>query len=122
MITSTLTRADYLKSDDIKVISTDTTMSTRWGTTDAADLAIASPLTVAADAQGVSDGMLAFLKLARADDAVIVEGVWPDLEGETIAVAYDGRMGVSGLVTMLVTRAKPNLDTGTTELQGEVLL
>ena len=121
MLAAPVSRAQYLEQAQLQTIAVDAHTQAAFGA-DAADLKIASPLTVDTDAATEAARQLAYLARPRASDTAVIEGVWTDLEGETVAIAYDGHLGVSGLVSMLVIRSHPDLATGTTELQGEVLL
>ena len=121
MTAATISRAEYLKSAERQTAAVDAGVQARWGD-GAADTSQSTALTREADAAAEAARQLAYLKLARARDAVTIEGVFFDLEGETIMVPYDGHLGVAGTKLFLVLVSRPNLNTGTTEVEGEVLL
>lgn len=121
MTAATLSRGEYLKAAERQVSAIAAGVRATWGE-DAADTTQSTALTDAGDAAAEAARQLGFLGLVRARDVVVVEGLWFDLEGETVAVPYDGHLGVAGTLLMLVVRSKVDPNSGTTEIEGEVLL
>ena len=121
MTAATLSRAEYLKVGERQVSALAEGVRTTWGQ-DAGDTVQSTTLVAEADATAEATRQLGFLGVVRARDLVVAEGMWFDLEGQTVAIPYDGHLGVAGTRLMLVLRAKPDPQTGTTEIEGEVLL
>lgn len=120
-MTATISRAEFLKSEERFAIAESATLTTRWGE-DALDTSQSSPLSELAQAQAEADRQLAQLGTVRARDVVVVEGLHSELEGRTVRVWYGGQFGMANEVDLLVIRAKLLRNTGQTELEGEVQL
>lgn len=118
---TTITRAEFLKQAERFAPATDATTLTRWGG-DAGDVSQSSRLTSEAAALAETARQLAYTKQVRARDTATVRGVVFDLEGETVELPYDGRLGMAGTVQMLVLRCQPDIGAGLTVLEGEVVL
>ena len=121
MTAATLSRAQYLLAPERQVSALAEGVRTTWGQ-DAGDTTQSTVLVDLGDATAEAARQLGLLGVVRARDMVVAEGVFFDLEGQTVAIPYDGHLGVAGTLLMLVIRAKPDLQTGTTEIEGEVLL
>lgn len=121
MTVATTTTAEYLKAADRFTSAVDATTQARWGE-DAQDTTQVTALSAEADAIAEAARQLAFLKLPGTTDVVTLEGLFYDLEGVTISVPYDGRLGIAGSALFLVTHPRLDLATGTTVLEGIVLL
>lgn len=121
MTVASTNTAEYLKAADRFTSAIDATTQTRWAE-DAQDTTQVSALAVEADAITEAARQLAFLKLPTAIDIVTLEGLFYDLEGVTISVPYDGRLGIAGSALFLVIHPRLDLATGTTVLEGIVLL
>ncbi|MFN3371634.1 MAG: hypothetical protein ACK4Z0_08920 [Sphingomonadaceae bacterium] len=114
-------RAEFLKTEERFAIAEDAPTTARWGE-ESPDTRQSSCLAFEAAAAAEAGRQLALLAQVRARDVVIVEGVWPDLEGSTVRIAYDGKLGVAGEADMLVLKTLIDRNAGTTELTGEVRL
>lgn len=121
MSAASTARAEFLKAPDRFAVAESATMTTRWGE-DAEDTRQASVLALESSAVAEAARQLADLAHVRGRDRVVIEGVHRDLEGMTVRIAYDGRLGAAGQVDMLVIRARIDLNRGQTELEGEVRL
>lgn len=120
-MSAAIARAEFLKTEERFALAEDSAITARWGE-DAADTLQSSCLAFEAAAAAEAARQLAQLAEVRARDVVTVEGVWPDLEGRTVRIAYDGQLGVAGEADLLVLRALVDRNAGTTELTGEILL
>lgn len=114
-------RAEWLKQRELSTVVTDAPLTARWGE-DAADTSQSSVIVLEAAATTEAGRQQAFLGAARGRDIVVVEGVFVDLEGETVDIDYAGQLGVAGVARMLVLRSRANPNTNTTEIEGEVVL
>ncbi|WP_194745713.1 hypothetical protein [Thermaurantiacus tibetensis] len=114
-------RAEFLKTAERFAIAENVTIGTRWGE-DALDTRQSSCLRFDTDAAAEAARQLAQLDEVRARDAVVIAGVHLDLEGSTVRVPYNGRLGLTGARDLLVVRARVDRNRGLTEIEGEVLL
>lgn len=126
MTAATTDRAEYLKSPEKQAVATDAVLQARWGAA-AADSAQSSVLAEAADAEAEAARQLALMGRVLAEDEITIEGVFFDLEGETITLDYahpDGgaHFGGAASVAFLVTFAAPDLAAGTTSIRGLIQL
>lgn len=121
MISASVTRAEYLKRAELLAVASDAVVLARWGD-DAGDTSQSSVLVDDAAALEEAERQLAQLAQPGAIDVAIVPGCWPDLEGATIELPYDGQFGLAGTQEMLVLRSRVLLSSGETELEGWVLL
>jgi hypothetical protein len=127
MATATLTRAEFLKAAERSTFAQSTTLLARWALA-AGDTSQSSTLDAEAAATSEATRQLALMAPALAEDTVRLEGVWFDLEGETVALDYripDGTgawFGGATSVAMLVTKASIDLAAGTTTIEGFVAL
>ena len=116
-----ITYVEYLKMTELQVVETAPAVLAAWGV-DALDTSQSSLLADQSVAVTEANRQLALLSRGRARDAVTIFGVHRDLEGETVKLPLDGRLGLASGALMLVIRAKVDLDGGTTELEGEIVL
>ena len=116
-MTATVTRAEFLKSEERFATASAPAMEVRWGE-DAADTSQSSPLAFEPDAVAESARQLAQMGDTSAEDIAVITGLYPGLEGKTVRLAYGGRFGMAAEANMLVTRASLNRNEGTTTLQG----
>lgn len=126
MAVSTLARAEFLKAAERSETATSSSLKARWGDA-AGDTAQSSCLVDQSAAATEASRQLAFLGATFAYDRVVLEGVYFDLEGETVRVAYSmpgggNYFGGAATVDILVTRASINLADGTTIIEGFVAL
>lgn len=122
MTVATLDIAERLKTEELQAVATDAVLKARWGE-DAGDTSQSCCLTRAVDADAEAARQIVdLLGKPRAIDTVLVVGLHSELEGETVGVPYDGKLGLAGTRLMLVSRAAPDRATNTTLLQGHVLL
>lgn len=115
------TRAEWLKQKELSVPATDATMDARWGE-DALDSTQSSLIVLQGAATTEANRQLAFLARPRGRDVVTVDGIWFDLEGETVDIDYAGCLGLNGIARLLVVRTRVDLNAGVTEIEGEVLI
>lgn len=120
-MTATTARAEFLKTQDRFAVASNATIETRWGE-DALDTRQSSALADEADAQAEASRQLAQMADVRAIDVATVEGIHSDLEGQTVVLAYAGRLGMSATAEMLVTAVAINRQDGTTQMTGQVIL
>lgn len=120
-MTASTARAEFLKVAERLAVAENATIAARWGE-DALDSSQSSVLADEADAATEAARQLAQLAQVRAVDLVVVEGLWPDLEGKTVRITYNGQFGIATTADLLVTKAKLNRNVGTTEIEGEVIL
>jgi nucleotide-binding universal stress UspA family protein len=120
-MTATTARAEFLKTEERFAVAENSTIAARWGE-DAADTRQSSPLATQAAAEAEAARQLAQLAAVRARDLVVVEGLHPGLEGQTVRIWYGGQFGMTTEADLLVIRARVRRNTGQTELEGEVLL
>lgn len=126
MAEATVDRAEFLRSPERTVTATSPTLQARWGTT-AGDTAQSTPLVAEAAATAEAARQLALLGSVLGEDQVLVEGLWLNLEGRVVQIDYNHPSGGAFLggattVLMLVTRARADLNAGTTLLQGLIQL
>ncbi len=126
MAEASVDRAEYLRSAERSVTATDATLRGRWGAA-AGDTAQSTPLATEAAATAEAARQLALLGSVMAEDQVLIEGIWWDLEGQVVAIDYRAPgggtfFGGAATVAMLVTRARVDLNAGTTLLQGLIQL
>lgn len=114
-------RAEWLKQRELSVSAADAAITTRWGE-DAGDTSQSSLLVAESAATAEGARQLALMVSPRAVDAVVLTALIFDLEGETIDIAYGGDLGVAGMARMLVLAAKPDLNSGSTEVSGLVVI
>jgi hypothetical protein len=126
MAEATVDRAEFLRSAERTVSAADATLQARWGAA-AGDTAQSTPLIEEAATAAVLALQMAFLGSVMADDQVLIEGIHWDLEGAVVAIDYThpaggAFFGGAASVSMLVTRARVDLNAGTTLLQGLIQL
>lgn len=126
MTVATTTRAEFLKSPESSEIAVSATLQARWGDA-AGDTAQSSALIVKADATAEAARQLALMGSVVAVDQVTIEGVYFDLEGQTVRVDYTlpgggSYFGGATSVDMLVTKARISLVDGTTNIEGLIRL
>lgn len=119
-------RAAYLRSPERTVAARDAALAARWGAA-AGDTAQSTAMTDEAAATAEAARQLAFLGSVMAEDQVLIEGVHFDLEGQVVAIDYGHPGGGTyfdgaATVQMLVTRARVDLNAGTTLVQGLIRL
>lgn len=114
-------RAEFLKTQDRFAVSSSSALASTWGE-DALDSRQPSVLDTEAAATAEAARQTGLLGTVRARDAALLEGVHFDLEGKTARLAYDGRLGLSGERDMLVVSVRIDLNSGTTLIEGEVIL
>lgn len=122
MSEASVDRAEYLRSPEKTVSAANATLLARWGQA-AGDTAQSTPLATEAAAAAEAARQLALLGDVMAEDQVLIEGLHRDLEGETVAIDYrhpagGTYFGAAATVSMLVTKARVDLNAGTTLLQG----
>jgi hypothetical protein len=126
MTTASQTRAEFLKSAERSEVAASATLAARWGEA-AGDTSQSSLLANQADAAAEVARQLALLGAVLAEDSVLLEGVFFNLEGQTVRIDYtaagDGNwFGGAASVDLLVTKAKPDPGAGTTLVQGFIQL
>jgi hypothetical protein len=125
MTVATTARARFLQSAESSEVAINATLRTRWGDA-AGDTAHSSVLINQSDAAAEATRQLAVMAPVFADDLVRLEGVFFDLEGETVRVDYrtSGVIAFGGAATVdiLVTRSTIDLRAGTTTIEGLVAL
>ena len=130
MTAATQTRAEFLKSAERSETASNATLTARWGEA-AGDTAQSSLLINQADAATEVARQLPLLGSVTAEDSVLLEGLFFDLEGQTVRIDYTApaNSNVSGnwfdgaaSVDILVTKARPDPGTGTTLVQGFIQL
>lgn len=126
MTTASQTRAEFLKSAERSEGSANATLANRWGDA-AGDTAQSSLLINQSDATTEVARQLAQLGAILAEDSVLLEGVFFDLEGQTIRIDYTAPGGGNWFegaasVDLLVTKSRPDSGAGTTLVQGFVQL
>lgn len=127
MTVATQTRAEFLKAAERSAVAVDAAIRARWGDA-AGDTAQSSVLVDEAAAAAEAARQLALLGFVLADDAVTIEGVFFDLEGETLSIDYALPVGVgthfggASAVEFLVVKARPDPGQGTTSIEGFVRL
>ena len=126
MATATQTRAEFLKAAERSIGSADATLTARWGDA-AGDTSQSSLLCDAAAATTELTRQMALLGSVFAEDSVLLEGLYFDLEGQTVRIGYtalDGGnwFGGGASIDLLVTKARPDPGAGTTLVQGFVIL
>lgn len=115
-------RAEYLRSPEKTVSAANAILQARWGQA-AGDTAQSTPLATEAAAAAEVARQLALLGDVMAEDQVLIEGIHRDLEGETVTIDYTHSaggtyFGGNASVSMVVTKARVDLNAGTTLLQG----
>jgi hypothetical protein len=128
MTAATQTRAQFLKSAERSVSAENATLTARWGEA-AGDTAQSSLLIEAAAATAELARQMTLLEGVIAEDGVMIEGVFLDLEGQTVRVDYTAPGDAGGAwfggatsVDILVTRAQVDIGAGTTVIQGFIQL
>lgn len=125
MTVATTARARFLQSTESSEVAANATLRTRWGDA-AGDTAQSSALINQADATAEAARQLALMAPVLALDSVRLEGVFFDLEGETVRIDYRtaGVVAFAGaqLIDMLVTKSTIDLRAGTTTVEGLVAL
>ena len=126
MATATQTRAEFLKAAERSETASDATLTARWGDA-GGDSTQSSTLVNQSDAAAELTRQMALLAGVLAEDSVLIEGVYFDLEGQTIRLDYtapDGGtwFGGSASIDLLVTKARPDPGVGTTLVQGFIQL
>jgi hypothetical protein len=122
---ATTARARFLQSPESSEVAINATLRTRWGDA-AGDTAQSSVLVNQADATAEAARQLALMAPAFALDSVRLEGVFFDLEGETVRIDYRtaGVIAFAGAATvdLLVTKSTVDLRAGVTTIEGLVAL
>lgn len=126
MTVATTTRAEFLKAEERSEVAVSATLRARWGDA-AGDTSQSSCLVDKAAATTEAARQLALLANTLAYDSVRLEGIWFDLEGETVRVAYtmpggDTYFGGAASVDILVVKAIIDLAAGTTTIEGFIAL
>lgn len=126
MAEATVDRAEYLRSPERSVSAASPTLQARWGAA-AGDAAQSTPLATEGAASAEVARQLALLGSVLAEDQVLIEGIHWDLEGEVVTLTYShpgggAFFGGAASVALLVTRARVDLNAGTTLLQGLIQL
>ena len=126
MTLATQTRAEFLKSAERSVSVADATLGARWGEA-GGDTAQSSVLITEADATAELARQMALLADVIAEDSVLLEGLFFDLEGQTIRIDYTAPGGGNWFggvasIDLLVTKSRPDPGAGTTLVQGFVQL
>jgi len=126
MTAATQTRAEFLKSAERSVVATDATLTARWGEA-AGDTAQSSALVNEADATAELGRQMALLDTVLVEDAVLLEGLFLNLEGQTVRISYAAPGGGNWFegaasVDLLVTKSRPDPGAGTTLVQGFIQL
>lgn len=126
MTTATQTRAEFLKAAERSVSAVDAALTARWGDA-AGDTTQSSLLINAADATAELARQMALLGAVMAEDSVLLEGVFFDLEGKTVRIDYTmpaggTYFGGAASVDLLVTKARPDPAAGTTLIEGLIAL
>ena len=126
MSAATLAAAEFLKAEERSAVAVSATLQARWGDS-AGDTSQSSVLTELADATAEAARQLALMGTPFAPDLLAIEGVYFDLEGETITVDYTmpgggTYFGGAASVAMLVTKARPELESGVTIVEGLIAL
>jgi hypothetical protein len=126
MAEATVDRAEFLRSPERTVTATSAALQARWGTA-AGDTAQSTPVIGEAAAAAEAARQLALLGAVLGEDQVLIEGLHRDLEGRVVQIDYShpgggAFLGGAAIVSMLVTRARVDLNAGTTLLQGFVQL
>ena len=122
MDSAPISRAEYLKRDELAISSADGALTARWG--EAAGVSRQSSALAGEAAAGAeTNRQLALMGSCFGLDQVRINGVWPGLEGETVRIDYSGRaIGVTGEHDLLVTASRVDRQSGITELTGLVQL
>lgn len=126
MTAATLSRAEFLKSQERTIVVADATLQARWGDS-AGDTRQSSSLTGASDASTEASRQLALLGSVMAEDQVLLEGLFFDLDGRVVTISYvapDGGnyFGGAGSVNLLVTASTVDPASGTTLVKGLIRL
>lgn len=125
MTVATTARARFLQAAESSEVATSATLRARWGDA-AGDTAQSSVLINQADATAEAARQLALMAPVLALDSVRLEGVFFDLEGETVRIDYRTAgviaFGGSASVDMMVTKSTVDLRAGTTTVEGLVAL
>ena len=126
MTAATQTRAEFLKSAERSETASNATLAARWGEA-AGDTAQSSLLINQSEAAAEVARQMALLGSVTAEDSVLLEGVFFDLEGQTIRIDYTAPAGGNwfdgaATVDMLVTKSRPDPGAGTTLVQGFIQL
>ncbi len=130
MATATQTRAEFLKSAERSEVAANATLAGRWGDA-AGDTSQSSLLINQSDAATEITRQMTLLGGVFAEDSVLLEGLFFDLEGLTVRIDYTApaNRDVAGnwfdgaaSVDLLVTKARTDPGAGTTLVQGFVIL
>jgi hypothetical protein len=130
MTTATQTRAEFLKSAERSEVSANATLAFRWGDA-AGDTTQSSLLINQSDTATELARQMTLLSSVFAEDSVLLEGLFFDLEGQTVRIDYTApaNRDVAGnwfdgaaSVDLLVTKARPDPGSGTTLVQGFIQL
>lgn len=126
MAEASVDRAAYLRAPEKTVAAASATLTARWGAA-AGDTAQSTPLATEAAATAEAPRQLALMGSVMAEDQVLIEGIWFDLEGEVVTLDYThpaggNFLGGAASVALLVTRGRVDLNAGTTLLQGLIQL
>lgn len=126
MTVATTARAQFLKSAESSEVAINPTVRALWGEA-AGDTAQSSVIALKADATAEASRQLALLDDTLAEDGLVLEGVYFDLEGETVRVDYSAPgggtyFGGAALVDILVTSSIVSIEAGTTTIKGLLAL
>lgn len=126
MTAATQTRAEFLKAAERSVTAADATLAARWGEA-AGDTAQSSVLVFEADATAELTRQMAIFDDVLAEDSVLLEGLFFDLEGQTIRIDYTAPGGGNwfdgdAVADLLVTKSRPDPGAGTTLVHGFIRL
>lgn len=126
MTVAAQTRAEFLKAAERSVSAVDAVLAARWGDA-AGDTTASSQMVNEADATAELARQMALLGNVLAEDSVLLEGVFFDLEGKTVRLDYTmpaggAYFGGAASVDLLVTKARPDPGAGTTLVEGLIRL
>lgn len=126
MAEASVDRAAYLRSPEKTASASAPAIIARWGTA-AGDTAQSTPLVEDTATATEAARQLALLGSVMAEDQVLIEGLYFDLEGQVVTINYSHPGGGTyfagaSSAAMLVTKARIDLNAGTTLLQGLIQL
>ena len=130
MTAATQSRAEFLKSAERSELASSATLTARWGDA-AGDTTQSSLLINQSDTATELARQMTLLSSVIGEDSVLLEGVFFDLEGQTVRIDYTAPASPnaagnwfegSATVDLLVTKARPDPGAGTTLVQGFVQL
>ncbi|MBU6167183.1 MAG: hypothetical protein KGQ52_13800 [Alphaproteobacteria bacterium] len=123
---ASLDREQFLRSPQRTVSATNPAVQARWGAA-AGDTAAATPLISESAAAAAAALQVEILGSVMVEDQLLIEGIWRDVEGRVVEIDYSHPaggtwFGGAATVAMLVTRARVDLNAGTTLFQGLIRL